>query len=234
MTLHTRSALLLATACLLLPTGCAGTSPGPEQAATATSEPSASSESEQASPTQSASAEAISDASPLWTDEVADLGRLRVAYRYDTRRYRRSPDGRVHLLALDVVTDSTGERWADVFLLAPTHVYDRTGAERRLPADPVAWLRDHPTQEVLRERTVDVMGQSAVELTVDRDGAELFGDRAGGMEGDGVERYVLWQVEGTWLLLQAGTFRGQEGALARDRRGDVVPQLLRSLERVKA
>lgn len=210
-------------ALLLLATGCSS-------AASQSSEEPRPAESSSTAGSPSPTAEPSADPKPQWRAEEAKLGTVRVGFRYDAARYRSAPDGRVHLLPLNVVTDSTAERWGDLFLLAPTAVYDRKQTERPLPADPVAWLRTHPRQEVLRERSLTVMGRPAVELAVDRDGALLFGDRNGGIEGDGIERFVLWQVDDTWMLLQAGTFLGRQGVLAPDKRDELVPQVLRSLE----
>jgi hypothetical protein len=141
-------------------------------------------------------------------------------------------ESRIHLLPMAVATDPTRERWGDIFILSPTKVYDPETQKRRpLPADPVTWLRDNPTVKVLQERRVNLRdrdGHRGWQFDVKRDGAELFGDRDGGIEGDGFERLVLWKVQDTWFLAQAGTFRGQQGLLAPEKPNDPLWKTLAS------
>jgi hypothetical protein len=158
-----------------------------------------------------------------------------------TDRYQQdygAESSRLHLLPYDVISDPTAERWADIFLWSPTRTYD-PGTQKRepLPEDLVAWLRENPGGELLREKRItlgDAGGHRAWQFDIDRDGSEIFGDREGGLEGDGTERIVLWQVEDTWFVAQAGTFRGREGLLAPDDADDVLRQVLASATYVRA
>lgn len=152
-----------------------------------------------------------------------------------TDRYRQdfgAESTRIHLLPMDVVSDPEAERWGDIFVWSPTRVYDPVTQRRQpLPADPMAWLRAHPGGELLRERRValgDAAGRRAWQFDILRDGSEIFGDREGGLEGDGAERLVLWRVDGTLFVAQAGTFLGKRGLLADDDSDDVLRQVLAS------
>ena len=151
----------------------------------------------------------------------------------DTNRFRF--DGgllpRLHFIPVNVAADPEAERWGDMFVWAPTKIYDpKTQKPGPLPAQPAEWLEVNPGVDVLRSKKIEVDGREAWQLDVERDGSELFGDADGGSEGDGYERFVLWEVDGTWLMGQASTFRGEEGLLAPDGKNDIFMSLLESVK----
>lgn len=162
---------------------------------------------------------------------TVEVGSAEVSFVHDPGRFSLNPTPpRAQLLPLDRSDGSRAERWGDIILSAPTRIYDpKSQKTSRLPADPVSWLRDHPDTKIFRERALRVMGQPAVAFDLKRSGAELFGDEDGGVEGDGFERYVLWQAGSGWFIAQASTFRGTEGLLEKDMRRDVFVTLLESL-----
>lgn len=138
--------------------------------------------------------------------------------------------GRLHFLPMNVVTDNEAERWGDFFLYAPTEVHDPASQELvPVPDDLAGWLESHKGVRVVSTRTHRFGAARAREINVERDGSPLFpGDEAAGAPG-GLERYVLWQVDGLWLVGQASTFRGRAGITAPSGRDDVFMSLLRSV-----
>lgn len=170
-----------------------------------------------------------------------------VGYTLKTRRHtvhvrlnapdRFRPDGsipgRLHFLPMNVVTDNDAERWGDFFLYSPTRVHDPSSqALMRAPADLASWLAESPAVRVISTRTHDFGGHVARELNVERDGSLIFPDDEAGPPG-GLERYVLWKVDGTWLVGQASTFRGVSGITAPSGRRDPFMSLLRSARLVR-
>lgn len=180
----------------------------------------------------STEASVASDTSPSKPGETSgELGEHTVTIRFPAGRFREDygQPGRLHLLPVDVSMDPKKERWGDIFVMAPTAVYHpRTQETQPLPANPVAWLRAHPKETIVREHAMKLPGGSATVFDLDRSGSELFGDDTGGLEGDGTERLVLWEHDGTWFLAQASTFRGRAGLLAPDRRDDALVKVLRT------
>jgi hypothetical protein len=147
------------------------------------------------------------------------------------------PDGRIperlHFLPLNVVTDDEAERWGDFFLYAPTRVHDPSSQELvPAPDDLASWLSANPTVRVLSTRTYAINGRAARELNVERDGSLIFpGDEPG--PAGGLERYVLWRIDGVWLVGQASTFRGVRGITAPSGRRDPFTSLLSSARLVR-
>lgn len=137
--------------------------------------------------------------------------------------------GRLHFLPLNVVTDADAERWGDFFLYSPTEVHDPVSQELvPVPDDLAGWLEANKGVRVVSTRTHRFGSATAREVNVERDGSLLFpGDEPGGP--GGLERYVVWEVDGLWLVGQASTFRGIEGITAPAGRDDVFMALLRSV-----
>jgi hypothetical protein len=220
----TRTPAAFLTACALLAAGCGSdgdAGPARSSAAAATV-----AESAATAPT------------PPSARETTRVGGVEVGYvPPDPARFRADPfaPGVQHWLPLRVASDDRAERWGDWFLFSPTQVTDpETEAVGPAPADPVAWLREHPDVAVVDEREFSVDGRTASLLDVrHRAGTRrLFGTEGspGPETGDGGhERFVLWQVEGTWLLAQASTFRGAAGLAEPDRPDDPFVKYLAEL-----
>lgn len=221
----------LAGGMLLALTGC-GTD-GPAGAERAEAADPSSSAAAAAEATSEATPEADLPPSDRFEAEV-EGGRVRVTMDATDRYRRDAAMQRLHFLPVSVATDPTAERWADVFVWAPTVAYHpRTQEPGPMPADPVAWLRRHPRSKVVSERVVRIDGSRAWVFGIEVDGM-LFGDAEGGIEGAGPERYVLREVEGTWFVVNGGTFRGRRGLTAPDRPGEVLMDVASSLRFTKS
>ena len=168
---------------------------------------------------------------PVRTSEP--LGNIDVSYLPpDPVRFRRDTgtQGAQHWLPVNVVEDDEAERWGDWFLFPATVAYDKSGNEQPLPEDPVSWLREHPNVKVLDKRKLEVDGRPAVLLDVKRKGGLLLGGEGfAAPEGDGYERFVLWQVDDTWVVAQASTFLGSAGLTQKDAADDAFMSYLAAL-----
>ena len=221
---------LASLAAVLLLTSCAG-DPSVREDAT-TSPAAASSSPAPASPgPEEEQTDCESTAVPT-RHTLAAAGRTIRATLSAPDRFR--PDGavpgRLHFLPMNVVTDSKAERWGDLFVYAPTKVHDPVSQKLvPLPDDLVGWLETNPGVRVVSTRDHRFGSVLAREVNVERDGSMLFaGDEPGGGPG-GLERYVLWRLDGVWLVGQASTFRGMAGIKAPSARDDVFMSLLRSV-----
>ena len=111
----------------------------------------------------------------------------------------------------------TGSRWRTWYLYAPGDIDDPSRNDDSflpLPSDPVAWLRQLPGLTVLAERDIEVGGQPArlldvvwpevgggfsFEVPVGDSGATRAFVDPGGTH----NRYVIWQLDHTWMVAQA-------------------------------
>ena len=218
--------LLLLPSCGSDTDATAGTPGAPEPSTTSTvdAEPS-----ETASPS---SAPSSTSSPPRPTRHELDVGERTVRATLkapDRFRVDGSIPGRLHFVPVNVVTDSKAERWGDFFLFSPTEVHrPRNGRLVDAPRDLIRWFTTNPGVSVLSRRTHDFGGVTAHEVNVERDGSLLFpGDEAG--PPGGLERYVLWQRDGIWLVGQASTFRGRSAITAPTGRTDVFMSFLRSV-----
>ncbi len=140
-----------------------------------------------------------------------------------------------HVIAPDVASDPEGERWADVLIYEAASTVDpASGAVQPLPSDPIAWVRTHPSFEVLDERAVEVDGRPSTQFDVawGPEGGHLFqtGDVAHESFADIHERFILVPIGQRWVVVQASTFRGAEGLSAPYGPDDTLSQILASID----
>lgn len=209
---------LAAIAAFLVVLGCSGGGGADSQtdsvsaAGTATAGPATTTRAEETAETEAA---------PAGERLQAAVGGVEFTYvAPDPERFRLDTgvEGAQHWLPVDVAGDPQAERWGDWFLFAPTVIHDpKTQETEPLPDDPIGWLRDHPKVKVLDERETKVDGRPAHVVDVNRQVNQLFGsDDLPAPEGEGFERYVFWQVDDTWLIAEASTFRGRQGLAEKD------------------
>lgn len=214
-----RHHLALAPLVLVLALGACSTSDPddlPLAATTETSAPAAADgPSAAASPASGAGAEADG---PDWT--------LPIAFRPPPPERFRATDRAQdyqHWVAVDVVTDDTGERWGDIYLYRVTDVHDeRSGgvlgraATGRALADLPAFIRTSRALAVHRERRVRVAGGTGWQFDVSGTGLPVLGSsHLPEIVVGGDERITVWRVGRAWMALQVSTFRGvQRGLLA--------------------
>lgn len=221
MTLMTTRNAALAAACAaaVLMTGCASGS----GAAPATSTPAATS----AAPSQAPSV------TPGVVPGSALPAGLEITPPEGWRDTAEQPDHH-HWLAPNVVTDAEKERWADMFVYVPMVAFDpELWSPIELPADPAAWMREHPALEIVGERTVQVNGVEAAQIDVQTRlrSVPLFAGGTAAPEltpGPG-ERFTFVPLENGWLIVEASTLR-PNGLTEKETATDALAAVLASIK----